>query len=446
MIVASYMQRVVEKENQLHLALNQLDAYKVQLRNSEATKAEALRDLDEAKRTLQDVAAQIGSINKSEQAAVQATQAASGRAKQIQDHQPPGSIPAAICTHARQRRVDTQRDHYIASAAELNSVKQQLSQLRQDFDAAMEAKAAAIQKASRAQNAAVVNRERVIELSKEVSTLREALAKLTSLHSQEDHATVLAAKHASLKSLLMANQEAELKMHQELDPDLTKHLKAKLDQTNKEIEDLREQLKNARTADLNAWNTAASELETAKKAMQEVVALENSLRTQVDSLQQELENNPDKYQPKLKNNPSSSKEEVRATIKDDSDYVASKILQLTSEAEVAIREAEEMKKCAESLRKEAEIARIAAKEAEEKLESVLKEARATNRLTDNAIHYSSTTAQLADPAAISKLNGKIKLSTDEYQSLKKKIELTKEVPESKSKRISITSCRSGCFN
>lgn len=255
------MQRVVEKESQLHMALNQLDAYKVQLRNSEATKAEALRDLEEARRTLQQLSAKIGAINPSD---------------------PPTRTDAP-----QPRETDPPHIHNnnIPSAAELNSVKQQIAQLRLDFDAAMEAKTTAIQKASRAQNSAVVNRERVIELSKEVATLREALAKLTSLQSQEEeHEKAIAAKQESLKSLQKAKEVAEAKMqaiNEEFHPDLTQHLELKLDETNKEIEVLREKLKNAKSADLNAWKTAASELETAKKAMQEVVALENSLRSQV---------------------------------------------------------------------------------------------------------------------------------------------------------------------
>nr|GMD87296.1 WEB family protein At1g12150-like [Ipomoea batatas] len=426
-------ERVVEKESQLHMALNQLDAYKVQLRNSEATKAEALRDLEEARRTLQQLSAKIGAINPSD---------------------PPTRTDAPQPRETDPPHINN-NNNSIPSAAELNSVKQQIAQLRLDFDAAMEAKTTAIQKASRAQNSAVVNRERVIELSKEVATLREALAKLTSLQSQEEeHEKAIAAKQESLKSLQKAKEVAEAKMqaiNEEFHPDLTQHLELKLDETNKEIEVLREKLKNAKSADLNAWKTAASELETAKKAMQEVVALENSLRSQVDSLQQELENNPDKS----KNNNNPSKEELRASIKedtkddDDSDYIASKILQLTSEAELAIKEAEEMKIYAESFRKEAEIARVAAKEAEEKLESMLKEARTTCRLLVTADSSSRTaTGEVADPPAISKLNGKIKLSKDEYESLKKKTEpTTKKLSESKSsKRMSMTNCHPGCFN
>ncbi|XP_019179449.1 PREDICTED: WEB family protein At1g12150-like [Ipomoea nil] len=440
-------ERVVEKESQLHMALNQLDAYKLQLRNSEATKAEALRDLEEARKTLQDLSAKIGTIN--------------NRSEQQPPTQPPPTATATDDSSPQRRReTDQLTIDNIASAEELNSIKQQLAQLRHDFDAAMEAKTAAIQKASRAQNSAVVNRERVIELSKEVATLREALAKLTSsIHSQSQEEAVIAAKQASLKSLQKAKEDAEAKMqaiNEEFDPDnLTQHLKLKLDETNNEIEVLREKLKNAKSADLNAWKTAASELETAKKAMQEVVSLENSLRTQVDSLQQELENNPDnKSQPKLlKTNNNPSKEELKETIKEadtkedlDCDYIASKILQLTSEAELAIREAEEMKSYAESFRKEAEIARVAAKEAEEKLESVLKEAKSTRLLTAADSSSTAPPGGVADPPAISKLNGTIKLSKGEYESLKKKIEQTKKLPDSKSKRLSITSCPSGCFN
>ncbi|CAH9133778.1 unnamed protein product [Cuscuta epithymum] len=449
-------ERVLVKETQLHLIMKELDGLKEQLRNTEATKLQALRDLEKAKRTLHDLTSKLETVCEAKQAAIESTEAAKVKAKELEMQK--SSKPAAISgDDAWKLHVDSEREQYKASAGELNYAKQELANLRQDFDAVLEAKLSAFQEAADAHHLTAVNRERANEFAKEVSALRETLAqvKLAPLQAQEENAKLNAEKESHLHSLKMAKEEADRKLsilREEADPAVNKSLAEKLEETNAMIEVLREQLNNVKVSDNTAWREVSAEKENAERALQEIRAEEESLKSLVDSLREELEN-VNKLRAELRNKAEETdslaerlrveldrnKKELEATIAGitkQEEEINAKIQELSLEADRATREAEDMKKSADIFKQEAEAARIATRAAEEKLEVALKEAeeaKAAQRVADYKIHNASRKFTACngeeDQAAAANIseppNGGIKLSNEEYQSLCHKVEKLK---------------------
>ncbi|XP_055827415.1 WEB family protein At5g55860-like isoform X2 [Solanum dulcamara] len=280
-----------EKESLLNLALREVDSFKQQIRSTETTKGHALRELQNAKTTLQELTSQLQTLYKSKQEALQETQAANERATQLQ----------------------------------LNIAD-------------------------------------------------------------------------SMQSLRKAKEEAIFHSH--------------LQETNKGIQVLQEQLNNIRASDLDSFTKATSQLHLTKNTFQDIVAEERSLRSLVDSLQAELDMLKG-HNSQLKDKADEAEalaENLRLDL-DNSKPKGDAIQQFTCEAVQFLKEAEEMKKKVESLRQEAVTARAAAKEAEERLKLALREAeeaKAAETLTSDQIHKTE--------------NGKIKLAVEKYEAFSKKVE------------------------
>ncbi|XP_047268339.1 WEB family protein At1g12150-like [Capsicum annuum] len=452
-------ERVLEKESRLHLALRELDSFKEQIRSTETTKAQALRDLEKAKRTLQALTGKLETLSESKQSAIEATETAKARAIELEEEK---SSKPVVGTDAWKQNVEAEREQYRTSSGELNSAKQELTNLRQDFDAALEAKLAAFQEAADAQHNAAINRERLGKLSKEVTTLQETLGqvKIASLQAQEEHEKLIADKETHLHSLKTAKEEAEekIKVLKE-DPDsqlVTENLIEKLEVTNEAMHVLQEQLNKVRALDLEAYNKANAELDAAKNVLKVIAAEESSLRSTVDSLKQEVERVKgelnelkkkseekefliENLKLELENSKKDLETSISATTKagGDSNDLPSRIQQLTSEANQYSKEAEEMKKSAEILRQDAKTKQETTKETEEKLKIALKEAeeaKAAQKLADDKIHNpsstSTTTTTTANDAnddddkkhSSEPSNGKIRLSVEEFEALKKRVE------------------------
>ncbi|XP_019183984.1 PREDICTED: WEB family protein At1g12150-like [Ipomoea nil] len=438
-------ERVLVKETQLHLIMKELDSLKEQLRNTEATKTQAHKDLERAKRTLNELTGKLETICEAKQAAIEATELAKVRAEELEMVQKSGG------DDAWKELVDNEREQYKFSAGALNFAKQELANLRQDFDAVLEAKLAAFQQVGDSQHATSVNRERESEFSKEVAALRQTLAqvKLAPLQAQQENAKLNSEREAHLESLKAAKQEADQKLKalrelEESHPAFSKTLAAKLEETNATMDVLREQLNNVKISDIADWRDASSELENSKKGLEQLHAEQVSLKILVDSLKVELENvnalrcelrskaaETDSMAERLEFELDRSKKELEATlaraIKPEADDITPKILELSSEAERALLGAEEMKKSAETYRQDAEKARAVAQEAETNLEIALKEleeAKAAQKVADYRIHSASKkfAAEAATSSDSSSGNGRIKLSAEEYESLSNKVE------------------------
>lgn len=446
LILLNLQQRLLEKETQHHMVLRELEYYKDQLRNAESARAQALRDLQRANRTLQELTNKLEALSESKQAAIRATEAAKGRARELEEQQ---SLKAQLGSDAWKLDVDTERERYKTSSGELGACKQELTNLRQDFDAALEAKLAAFHEAEDARQAAKTNQERQSQLAKEVAMLRETLdqVKLASLQAQEEHLKLIAEKEVHLLVHKSAKEVADKeiqRLRDEYGPE--ENLEEKLEEATEAIKVLQEQLQNIRTSDLNSLQAVVSELERAKKELQEVVAEETSLRSSLDSLKQQLEEVKRKryeFQTKA-SEAESALERMQFDLQDSKKELAtamsrnvirdmqSNLEKLRAEAEKDRHEAEEIQRDIELLRQEVEAATAAAKEADEKLQITLKEveaAKVAEKLADDQIHNSPRTdaADLQGPGSARR----IRLSVEEFEKTKQKIEERKNQADEK---------------
>ncbi|KAH7544544.1 hypothetical protein JRO89_XS15G0183200 [Xanthoceras sorbifolium] len=388
-------ERVLAKETQLHLARKELNKLKDQLKNAEDTKAQALVELEKAKRTVDDLTNKLKVVNESKDSAIKATEAAKNQAKQIEESNcdnTPGS------DGARKQDLETAREKYVTVFTELDAAKQELRKFRQDCDATLEAKVAAFNLAAEAENAAKANMERVSELSKEIAAVQESIGqvKLATLESQQEQAKVFADKDVQRQSYRATIEDSAKKLlalKKQFDPELSQTLETQLTETMNEIAAIQKQMENAKASDLDSVKTVTSELDDAKGSLQKVAEEESSLQSLVESLKVEIEN-VKKEHSELKEKEAEtesiagslhvklrkSKSELEALRMDESkvrgvsEEMISTLQQLSLEMENARQEAEEMKNKAKELKKEAEATKITLEEAEKKLRVALEEA------------------------------------------------------------------------
>ncbi|KAL2245038.1 WEB family protein At1g12150 [Sesamum indicum] len=423
-------ERVLEKETQHHMMLRELDCYRDQLRSAETAKAQALRELQRANRTLEELKNKLETLSESKQASIKAAEAARIRAKELEELQ---SLRAQQGNDVWKVDVEEERERYKACAGELVASKEKLANLKQDFDKAMEEKLAVFKKAEDAQTMAQMNQEKQSQLLKEVAQLLESLdqVKSASLQAQEEHSKLIAEKEAYLLTLKSAKEEAEKdirRLKEEYEP--TETLQEKLEETIESIKVLQEQLSDIQSSDLHSIQTMASELDNAKKALQQVVEEKNSIQSSVDSTKLELEEvkrERSESEKKTLQAESNVKQMQADLEKRKAELEAatpwSTLNKLSAEAEKTRNEAENKQKNAELLKQEAKAARVAAKEADKKLKIALKEAeaaKAAQKLVDDQIHNypRSKSDDLKDSGSIRK----IRLSVEEFDSMKKKID------------------------
>ncbi|KAF7840501.1 WEB family protein [Senna tora] len=422
-------ENVLEKETQLLLAQRELNKIKKLLESSETTKNKALAELEKAKVTLQDLTTKLTQVRESKEAAMEAAEAVKDQAKQLER----AKSQRAVGFEAWKLELEHARKEYTETVRELDASKQELTKIRQDFDAALEAKLAAFQTAGEAQRSAKLNSERISELSKEIAAMK----------ANEEQAKVMAEKEAQLNSYNNAKEEAEVKLaslRKEYDPELTKELEAKLMETSAEIEVLQEQMKKAHATEMDTVRVITSELKEATKTLGEVAEEESTLRNLVASLREELEY-VKKEQEQLKEKEQKA-EALTADLTEelqkcrgeahleglekaaDLFYEQSmKIQKLSSETEVAKKEADEMSQKAKELKQEAERAQAVAEEVGKKLELVLKEAEEVKAAEQRAVVEMKILSEMQgnNPVTNSEEHGKIKLSVEKFESVTGKV-------------------------
>ena len=438
------------------MAQRELGKLKKQLDNGETAKAKALSDLEKAKMTLQNLTTKLTNKRESKQTAIEAAEAVKNQGKQLEKT----LSVKAVGFEAWKQEVDHARKEYTATVTELDASKQDLTKIRQDFDAALEAKLAALQAAGEAQRSAKFNSERVSELSKEIANMKVKASieqmKLSSGQDQEEHSDVTgqSQREAQLgfyKSVKEAALEKLESLKSEYDPELVKSLDAKLAGTSAEIEALHEQMKKIHASEMDSVRLVTSELKEAAKTLQDIAAEESALKSLVYSLRTELKQlkkEEDEVKAKeqaaealastLAGELQGSKGEARPKPGSEEEKEAEayyeqslKIRKLSSETEDAKREAEEMSREARELKQEAEKSRAAAEGAEKKLQLVLIEAKeakaAEQRATEEMEHLADVQARVTN----SKTGAKIKVSNEQYESLSGKVKECEALVEEK---------------
>ncbi|XP_040362197.1 WEB family protein At1g12150 [Rosa chinensis] len=426
----------LDMETQLLLARKELTKVKQQLESAETTKARALSELDKAKRTLEELNTKIKSVSDSKKSAMKAAEEVKARAKNLEEVKARESIEGA----AWKQELDHARNEYISTVTQLDAAKQELTKIRQDFDAALEAKLVAFQQAGEAQRSAKVNSDRVTELRKEIAAMQGSIEqlKVVSIHAQQEQAKVVAEREARLQDYKAAKQQAEdklLSLKEEVDPELIKDLEAKLGQTTVEVEVLQEEMRKAHASEMDSVRVVTMELNEATKKLQEVAEEESSLRSFVSSLRLELEDvkmetgelrNKEMELEVLATSLTAEMEKNKAEaerLKEEADRAA--VQKLSSETESARLEAEKMKQNVVQQKREAEDSRNSAEEAEKKLKLALEEAedaieaekRALEQLKAlSGTHHDTAASESTTPST----TGKIKLSLEDYECLSRK--------------------------
>ncbi|XP_051125269.1 WEB family protein At1g12150-like [Andrographis paniculata] len=422
-------ERVLEKETQHSLILKELECYKEQLKNAEAARAQAQRDLQRANRTLQQLTNKLETLSESKRASMEATEAAKIRLKELEEQR---SLRAQRGSDAWKEDIEIERDAYKACTGELATVRQEVSNLRQVTEAALQEKLDVVQKMEDAQRTAQLNQEKQSLLLQELMSLREELdqLKLSSLQAEEDYSRIVSEKESCLLACKSAKAEAEKEIERLREEDMPKEvLEQKLAETMEAVTVLQDQLNEIQASDLNSIKTMASELDSAKKKLQEVVAEETSIRSTVESIKQQLE--------EVKKERAESEHKTlkaEAAVRDlqaelekkeiELEAAVSKcgsasLKKLSAEAERARQETQEYKKSAELLKQEAEAARTQTKEAENNLNIALKEAeeaKAAQKLAEEQMHNHALAGK-ADG-----LENLIRLPVEEFESMKKKTE------------------------
>ncbi|KAM7525320.1 hypothetical protein LguiA_015222 [Lonicera macranthoides] len=440
-------ERVLEKETHLHLTLKELGKFKEKLKHAESTRQQGRYELDKANRTLQELTLKLEAVTEAKYTAIEATEAAKSRARELEDSK---TNQPEVNAEAWKQDVDSEREQYRATSGELNYAKQELANLRQDFDAALEAKLAAFNESADAQHAAKVNRERLSDLLREIGMMQQTLAQVkhASAQAQETHSKVMAEKEAYLQSRRTTKDEVESRIRDLKDEyknsDLSGNLEEKFEEATEAIGVIQEQLKDLRASDLDSLSSAKSELEDTKRALEEVLVEERSTRRIVESLQLELENvksetneSKDKESekesliPSLKLQLQETKAALEVALAEgkkagiDSESMHSQLREISSEAEHAREEAEEINRKAKAFRQEAETTRTVAKETEEKLQIALKEveeAKEAEKLANDQMHNSGTRAEDDKATDSGGSDSKIRLSAEEFENLTRKVE------------------------
>ncbi|CAK9145123.1 unnamed protein product [Ilex paraguariensis] len=447
-------ERVLAKETQLHLAEKELNKLKEQLKNAETTKAQALVELERAKKTADDLTQKLRTVSESKESAIKATEAAKNQAKQLEDA---GCGNQAGTDGAWKEDLETARQQYMVAITELDTAKQELRKIRQDCDASVEAKAAAIKHAAEAELAARANVDRAGELSKEITAVQESMdqVQLATVQAQQEEAKLYAEKDIQKQTYKVTREELANKMlalKKEIDSQLTKNLETQLAETVSEIETRQKELETTRTSDLDFVRTVTSELDDAKESLHKAAEEESSLRSSVESLKLELEN-VKKEHSELKEKETETeslagnlhvklrktKSELEAALSEESkvrgasEEMISALQQLLTESENARHEAEEMKQQAEGLKKEAEATRSVLEEAEKKLGVALEEAEAAKAAEARALDQIKILSEktIAARASTSESGAQITISREEFEALSRKVEESDKLTEMK---------------
>lgn len=453
-LVFSSLQRALAKETQLHLAQKDLNKLKEQLQNAETTKAQALSELEKAKRTVEDLSQKLKIINESKESAITATETAKHRVNQFAEVNNDNSKEINVSSGVD---LETARAQYLEAVNELDAAKQELRKIRGEHDASAETKNRAVKQAEEAELAAKENMERVHELSNEIASVNESIqqVKLESIQAKEEETAVFLDKEKEkqsykLKLELLAKKLVSLK--KDIDPELTKNLETQLGETLSEIEALRNEMNDKKVADTDSVKAVTMELSGAKESLSKVVGEGSSLRSLVENLKMELENVKNEHSElkekeaetesiagnlhvKLRKAKSEIEEALaeEAKIRGASDELVASIHLLASENETAKREAEEMKRKAEELNREAEATRIELEEAEILLRFMMNEAEEAKAAEVKALDQIKTMSEKTDAAraSTSESGARITLSRDEFESLSRKVEESEKLADMK---------------
>ncbi|XP_057786266.1 protein WEAK CHLOROPLAST MOVEMENT UNDER BLUE LIGHT 1-like [Salvia miltiorrhiza] len=446
-------------EQELDKAQEEMPSYKQQCQAANEAKIQVLKKLESTKRLIEELKLNLERAQTEEQQAKQDSELAKLRVEEMEQ----GIADEA--SFAAKAQLEVAKARHAAAVSELKSVKDELEQLRRDYDLLIAEKEAAERKAEEALFASKQVEKSVESLTIELITLKQSLDSAHSAHLEaEEHriGAVMAKEQDSL------NWEVELKQAEEELEKLnrqmitTKELKSKLAEAKRLLQDLKAELaaymesKSEETgngdplkepvtktrADIEtAINAAKKELSDVKLKIEKATKEVNILKVASASLKSQLENESVELQAIQEREGTASA--AAASLEAELNRVKSeigimqtkeqeereKLVELPMQLQKAAQEAEQAKELARTAGEELKRARDEAEEAkaevstrEGKLRAVQKEieaAKAAERLALAAISALQESESAQRNVEEDSANG-ITLSLEEYYELSKR--------------------------
>lgn len=457
------MQRRKFIEQELDKAQEEMPMYKQQCEAANEAKQQVLKQLESTKRLVEELKLNLERAQTEEQQAKQDSELAKLRVEEMEQGIADESSIAA------KAQLEVAKARHAAAVSELKSVKDELEQLRRDYDLLVAEKEAAERKAEEAHFTSKQVEKSVESLTIELITLKQSLDSAHSAHLEaEEHriGAVMAKEQDNLNwevELKQAEEELE-KLNQQmittkelkaklaeaksllndLKAELAAYMESKTEETGRE-ETLQDPLKEPETktrADIEAAiNAAKKELVDVKLKIEKATKEVNILKVASASLKSQLEKENAELQAiqqreGMASIAAASLEAEINRIKSEINIVhmkekeeREKLVELPMQLQKAAQEAEQAKAFActagEELKKaknEAEEAKATVNAKESKLRAVQKEietAKASERLALAALSALEE-SELAQKNGNEELANGITLSLEEYYELSKR--------------------------
>ncbi|KAL0325598.1 UNVERIFIED_CONTAM: protein WEAK CHLOROPLAST MOVEMENT UNDER BLUE LIGHT 1 [Sesamum radiatum] len=297
--------KIIEQE--LEKAQEEIPLYKKQSEEAEEAKIQVLRDLDSTKRLIEELKLNLERAQKEEQQAKQDSELAKLRMEEMEQ----GIADEA--SFAAKAQLEVARARHAAAVEELQTVNNELEQLRKDYAQLVAEKDASVKKAEEAVSISKEVEKSVEDLTIELITAKESLesAHAAHLEAEEHRIGAVMAKEQDIlnleKELKQAEEEVE-KLNQQLLS--SKDLKSKLETATALLQDLKAELaaymeskldqessgdalkeseKKTRGDIEEALSAAKKELEEVKLNIEKLTNEVNILKVAATSLKAELE-------------------------------------------------------------------------------------------------------------------------------------------------------------
>lgn len=299
------MQRRKIIEQELEKAQEEIPLYKKQSQLAEEAKKLVLKELESTKRLVEELKLNLERAVTEEQQAKQDSELAKLRVEELEQGIADESSVAA------KAQLEVARARYLAAVSELKSVKDELEQLRKDYDLLLAEKDSFVKKAEEAMSKSKEIEKSVEDLTIELITAKESLESAHSAHLEaEEHriGAVMAKEHDTMnweKEMKQAEEELK-KLNEQVK--VSKGLKAKLDSATALLHNLKAELatymesnvegedgnfngmdKRTRADIEGALSAVKKELEEVKGNIEKTTNEVTILRVAATSLKSELE-------------------------------------------------------------------------------------------------------------------------------------------------------------
>ncbi|KAJ0251250.1 putative WEB family protein [Hirschfeldia incana] len=396
---------VSEKETQLLLAEQEMGRVQLCLDTSVKAKAKALSDLDSAQRQAFDLRAKLEATKQSKKSAILTKHKLNQRLEQLQ---------------SQSQETESARESYILATSELLMARQKLAEIEQEFSVSVEERLAELQRAEEAECATAANSQKIKDMTREISEMRDAAERLKfdADREKEEEEKIKEERVGMGETYGDMKREAEMRLE-----DLRRGCDAEL---RKDIDELIEI--SAENELLQEEIKLAMELEEAKNVMRELCDEERSYKGLVGSLTVELDG------VQRENRDLKEKENEREV-----EWVEAsrKVDEITREAERTRQEAEEMRMQVDEMRRETAGRRIVMGEAVKQLEIVGRAVVKAKTAEKRAVEDMRVLTDKKESLTHDEPDKKIRISLKEYEELKGKQEESERMVQYKAQTVAV---------